>query len=147
MKKLESKLQKKIRHDIEEEFVVGFWFKTHGSMFQKKGLPDLLGCVWGLYLGLEVKTDKGSTDDIQDQVLKDIRKAGGLGTTVRSSEEAIRKIYRHLERYYGPDVKKRIRRLANKRSRLRLLRKKSGFIHATWNWENHSVFNCVSKGS
>lgn len=33
----------------------GFWFKVHGNAFQMAGIPDILGCYRGRFVGLEVK--------------------------------------------------------------------------------------------
>ena len=87
--KPESKLQRKIRKVLEET-VGGFWVKIHGSQYQKAGLPDLLGCVDGLFFGLEVKLqDIGEPTKLQIETISDINRAGGVATIVRSPEEAI----------------------------------------------------------
>ena len=146
-KKLESKLQREIRKAIEKEFG-GKWIKIHGGLFQSKGEPDLLGCLMGLYFGLEVKRpDNGKTSEIQRTRMRQIRKAGGCGVVVRSSEEAIQKIYKHLRKYYGEAIKKHFRALSKERSKVRLQRKESGLIHATWDWEDDYFSSSSSKSS
>ena len=89
-KKPESRLQNKIRQDLEKEFPGSWWRKIHGGPYQKKGIPDLLGCVEGNFFGIEVKCPKGSpATDLQQAVLKQIDKAGGCSCIVTSSKEAI----------------------------------------------------------
>lgn len=98
-KQPESKLQKKIRSHLEKE-VGGFWFKMWGGPFTMAGLPDLIGCVDGLFIGLEVKLPKTSSQPskIQLVVQKRIRKAGGVSEIVRSEGEAVDVVNKALER-------------------------------------------------
>ena len=77
MKQPESRLQSKIRKALEDK-VGGFWFKMHGSLFQMVGLPDLIGCVEGLFFGLEVKTDKGRPSKTQLVVLELLKGVAAL---------------------------------------------------------------------
>lgn len=50
------------------------------------GTPDIIGCVGGMFLGLELKADdKSDVTPIQDLKLRNIAKAGGLGIVVRPS--------------------------------------------------------------
>lgn len=88
-KKPESRLQLKIRHELERE-VGGFWFKVHGSEYQDAGLPDLIGCRGGLFFGFEVKTDSGEPSRIQLETIKKIKmNGGGVASVVTTPEEAI----------------------------------------------------------
>lgn len=64
--------------------------KIHGGPFQSAGIPDLLGCVNGLFFGLEVKVPKrGKVSRIQEVVMAKIRNKGqGIAAVVTSPEEA-----------------------------------------------------------
>lgn len=42
------------------------------------GDPDILLCICGLFVGLEIKAVKGKTSPMQEYKLDAIRKAGGL---------------------------------------------------------------------
>lgn len=55
----------------------------HGDEYQK-GVPDILVCYKGLFLGFEVKQANGTISKIQRVHLQKIRKAGGIGEAVRS---------------------------------------------------------------
>ncbi len=68
----------------------GFYFKTHGNHFQGRGLPDIMGCVRGRLLGIEVKLPgkEHELTPIQKATLKKINRAGGLGVMVSSVEQA-----------------------------------------------------------
>jgi hypothetical protein len=61
----------------------GFIFKTNGS-----GLPDLIGCYRGVYVGIECKRPdprkRHPVSPLQKRKLEMIREAGGLGIVVRN---------------------------------------------------------------
>lgn len=98
MKKPETSLQQKIVRALERE-VGGHWMKIHGSQFQTKGIPDLLGCVAGLFFALEVKCDssKYGASDYQLYNIKQIHDSGGMAAVVESSEEAVELVKRHIK--------------------------------------------------
>jgi hypothetical protein len=64
-----------------------FYFKEHGGGFGTSGLPDLIVCYNGRFIGLEVKTEKGKTTVLQEATLRRIRKAGGIAEVVRLVED------------------------------------------------------------
>ena len=53
----------------------------------KKGVPDLLVCIRGTFVGIEVKTPKGTATPLQEWNLESIRKAGGYSFIARSVED------------------------------------------------------------
>jgi penicillin-binding protein-related factor A (putative recombinase) len=63
-----------------------FFYKARGDPRQRKGLPDLVGCYRGRFVGLEVKlpTNKKGATLYQEETLKKIKAAGGLAFIVRS---------------------------------------------------------------
>ena len=70
---------------------VGFIIKTHGSLFQAAGLPDLIMIAprVGRFVGLEVKRPVlGVTSELQKVMLRKINRAGGYGCVVYSVDEA-----------------------------------------------------------
>jgi Holliday junction resolvase len=66
-----------IRRVLEKSFPGGYWRKIHGGMFQA-GLPDLVGCVEGLFFGFEVKMDNEDATELQKEELEAIRDGGGI---------------------------------------------------------------------
>jgi hypothetical protein len=67
-------------------------FKTqHGSFirFGTPGAPDLIGCVDGKFVGLEVKTEKGNMSEAQKTLAASLRAAGGQYHVVRSIDDLI----------------------------------------------------------
>ena len=100
MKKPETNLQQKIVRALERE-VGGHWMKIHGSQFQTKGIPDLLGCVAGLFFALEVKCDssKYGASDYQLYSIKQIHDSGGMAAVVESPGEAVELVKRHIKEH------------------------------------------------
>lgn len=48
-----------------------------------RGTPDILGCIAGMFVGLELKaTAKSPVSKLQEHHLKNIREAGGIGVVV-----------------------------------------------------------------
>lgn len=86
-KKPETRLHDKIKARLEER---GAWVtKIHGGIYSS-GVPDLLACYRGFFLGLEVKlpTNKSKATKLQEAQLRAIRRAEGYGHVIRSVEHA-----------------------------------------------------------
>lgn len=49
------------------------------------GSPDIIGCLNGVFVALELKTDKGVIAKMQQYKLDRIKKAGGIATIVTPS--------------------------------------------------------------
>lgn len=57
----------------------GAWIlKTWSNGVQREGVPDILACVDGYFVGIEVKAEKGTPSDLQLWNIRNIRKAGGI---------------------------------------------------------------------
>ncbi len=63
----------------------GGWFvRMMAGVGQRKGIPDIIACYKGLFLGIECKTPRGRVTDHQEGELRAIRLANGLGIIARS---------------------------------------------------------------
>jgi hypothetical protein len=84
----EGRLTRKIR--IVFERAGGRVFKIQGieESHQEAGIPDLLICLWGLFIGVEVKQPGGRLRPLQRVVLHEIFKAGGVAAVVETVEQA-----------------------------------------------------------
>jgi hypothetical protein len=90
MKKPETRLVARILLALNAE-LGGYWVKIHGSPYQRAGLPDIIGCINGLFFGLEVKMPGEELEPLQDLEIKAIRTKGkGYATHVTSVEEAVK---------------------------------------------------------
>ena len=95
----ESQLQAKIQKALRREFPNSLFFKTYGSPFQRKGLPDIIGCVNGFFIGIEVKVPgrENTLTELQKDTLDEIQKAGGIAFMTTSVEHAVRSLKLELE--------------------------------------------------
>jgi hypothetical protein len=83
----ERRLVRRIQLLIDERG--GRCFKIHGgdNPFQEVGIPDILACYRGRFLGLEVKLPGEEPSPMQWKVLDEIRAAGGIARVVRTVVE------------------------------------------------------------
>jgi len=61
-----------------------FCYKHWGGPMGRKGVADIIGCLPnGRFLAVEVKAEKGRVSEHQEQFIKDVNRAGGLGFVAR----------------------------------------------------------------
>ena len=84
----ESRLQRKIVEILKTE-VGGWWTKVHGGPYQVSGIPDLLGCVNGRFISLEVKRPGNKPTVRQLYVIQALQDNGAVAGIVHSPEEAL----------------------------------------------------------
>ena len=54
-----------------------FAIRTHGSAFQMRGTPDIIGCSHGMFFAIEAKRSaKDHASDVQVYVLSKMKSAG-----------------------------------------------------------------------
>ena len=74
--------EKKVENEIKKylDYIGAYYVKIHGSAFMPAGTPDILACVKGVFVGIEVKKPKGGrASDLQKFKIKQIEQAGGIG--------------------------------------------------------------------
>ena len=59
--------------------------KYYGCGTTRAGIPDLLVCVKGKFLAVELKAEKGVTTPLQETQLNLIAKSGGVGIVLKPS--------------------------------------------------------------
>jgi hypothetical protein len=101
--KPETKVVKSIKAMLEREFP-GFYFKTHGGLYQMVGLPDLLGVHRGRFIGIEVKCPgkEHTLTENQKKVLGKINLYGGVGFMSTSPEDTKIKLRKEMESWPLP---------------------------------------------
>lgn len=97
--KPETLLHGRIKKRLLEEWPGSWLVKIHGGPFQAAGIPDLVGCIEGRFVGLEVKLpdDSSQATPLQSRTLAGIRRAGGLGAVVRGPAEAVGVVLEYLD--------------------------------------------------
>jgi hypothetical protein len=102
----ETGLVSEIVRAVHDRFPGSFGFKVHGGPFQVAGLPDLMFCIGGWFIGLEVKFQRpgesveaalARTTPLQSAQIARIRSAGGVAAVVTSVQQALDLIGRELE--------------------------------------------------
>jgi hypothetical protein len=96
-KKPETRVQQSIRERLELE-IGGFWVKIHGGPFQRAGMLDLLGCVFGCYINLEVKTEEDfdGASVLQLDMVDIIQTEHGCAFITTNPTAAVRKVKKFL---------------------------------------------------
>jgi Holliday junction resolvase len=61
--------------------------KIHGGPLQGRGLPDIVACYRGRFIGIEVKRPGEKPTPLQSHVLGEILKAGGAAFVLTSADE------------------------------------------------------------
>ena len=89
MSQLESKLSRKIMDALRAEGY--FCFKVHGSENMMAGLPDIIVCADGYFIGLETKlpSTRENVSPRQAYVHSLIENASGVAAVVCSPPEAL----------------------------------------------------------
>ena len=74
----EKNFENKVKDFLKEQ---DCWFIKYwgGGQFTKEGIPDILCCCNGYFMGIEIKAPKGKPSALQIHNLKKIDEAGGFG--------------------------------------------------------------------
>jgi len=70
---------------IRKDFPFIFFFKAHDRF--TSGIPDLILCVMGRFVAIELKFGKGKATPLQDHVITKINLAKGCAAVCRNLEE------------------------------------------------------------
>lgn len=66
------------------------WYvKVWGGGFQRAGIPDLLVCYKGYFIGIELKNEVGQATEIQKYNITSIQNAGGYAIILRPQNEQL----------------------------------------------------------
>lgn len=83
-----------------------WYFKTHGSRFQTAGIPDIIGCFWGVFVGIELKANKPTAklSRLQSAIAISISKAHGrfyIVWNIDTFNEAIKDVFTYSKHRTG----------------------------------------------
>lgn len=90
----EGKVKNLVKKILEKYKVYFFMPATHG--YGRSGVPDLICCFKGRFVGVECKAGKGKTTALQDREMRLIRESGG--TTFVVNEENLQELEDWFER-------------------------------------------------
>lgn len=81
-----------------------FFWKEHGGPYGTAGVPDIICCYRGRFLGLECKLPTGRLTKLQKRAISKINAAGGVALRVENVDDvksAIEKIDSELSERSG----------------------------------------------
>lgn len=64
-----------------------FFWKEHGGPYGTSGIPDIICCYRGRFLGLECKLPTGRLTELQKRAIDRINAAGGTALRVESVDD------------------------------------------------------------
>lgn len=73
----EKNFENKIKSYLKS--IGAYFIKTHGDRFSRVGTPDIIACVNGHFVAVEVKATTGKPSELQIYHIDQINKAGGYG--------------------------------------------------------------------
>ena len=73
----EKNFENRIKKYIEKKN--GWYVKFFANAYTKSGIPDILCCLNGRFLGIEVKQEIGKPSELQEFHLQEINKRNGVG--------------------------------------------------------------------
>ncbi|MEG1013689.1 MAG: VRR-NUC domain-containing protein [Clostridia bacterium] len=77
-----------------------FFWKEHGGAYSTAGIPDIICCYKGRFLGLEAKLPSGRLTELQKRALDKISRAGGIARRVESVDD-VRAVIRLADEQRG----------------------------------------------
>lgn len=84
-KTIEKQIENQIKRYLDS---LGVWYmKVHGSMYQKAGVPDIICCIKGKFIGIEVKRPGGIVSPLQQFNINEIHRSGGVAFVAYSVED------------------------------------------------------------
>lgn len=85
---LEKQVENQIKKWLEQN--KHWYFKVHGGPFQKVGVPDIVACIKGKFVAIEVKRPNGGVvSKLQQVQMEQIKACGGVVGVARSLDEFI----------------------------------------------------------
>lgn len=81
----EKNFENRVKRFLKEHqcWYVKYW---GGGSFTKAGIPDLLVCCNGCFMGVELKSSRGKATDLQKATLKKIIHANGIGIVLHPAD-------------------------------------------------------------
>lgn len=64
-----------------------FFWKEHGGQYGTAGIPDIIVCYKGQFIGLEAKVGRNNPTKLQSVTLEQIHNAGGIAVVVRTVDD------------------------------------------------------------
>lgn len=94
----EKQFEQKIKNFLKSQNC--YCVKHFGCGFSQAGVPDILACVNGHFLAIEVKAEHGRVSELQRVNIERINKCGGVALVVKPSNfEELKQIIFKLKKH------------------------------------------------
>ena len=94
----ESQFQSRVLDFLRSQgiYFIKYW---GGGHFTRAGVPDIIACVNGIFVAIELKTETGRVSKLQEYNLYKIRESGGIGLVLRPADfPTFQKLIREVKR-------------------------------------------------
>lgn len=78
-----------------------YWFYPVASGYGSAGIPDIVCCYHGQFVGIECKAGKGTTTALQENNLSRIKACGGHAIVVREDMTELIALLKLIEETHG----------------------------------------------
>lgn len=87
-----------IKEQISKRYPDCYIYVTHIGQYGKRGVPDLVMCIKGLFVCVEVKTVQGKLTELQSLEGKRIEEAGGIWMAIYGrNTDAMEELYEAID--------------------------------------------------
>lgn len=93
----EKNFENKVKKFLKDEgcYCVKYW---GGGLFTTAGIPDLLICCNGHFLGVELKAENGRVSQLQNLHIENIKRSGGIALVLYPKDfENFKKMIKDLK--------------------------------------------------
>lgn len=88
----EAKVKKRVKEILDK--LGAYYFMPATGGYGRSGIPDIVGCLNGVFFAVECKAGKGIPTALQEREINKIRNAGGHAWLV--NEENVEQLYELL---------------------------------------------------
>lgn len=87
--------ENKVKESVQEflDSLGAYHFKVHGSVYMRAGIPDIICCYKGRFIGIETKDGDNKTSALQEAHGRKIKRCNGIFIVAYSAED-VRKEFR-----------------------------------------------------
>lgn len=79
----ESKVKKKVKTLLDAKGA--YYFSPIGGPYAKAGVPDIIACIAGRFVGIECKAGKGKLTALQEKNIAEILANGGIAFVINEA--------------------------------------------------------------
>lgn len=100
----EKNFENRVKNYLKEQgvYFIKYW---GGAAYTKSGIPDVLACCNGQFMGVEIKAPKGKPSELQIYNLRQIDQAGGLAILLYPDDFELFKALVETVQEYGDSTR------------------------------------------